>query len=421
MLYNSKYMIKLFYISFILLGALGCHKPPPIDPCEVNPASCDTIGPVTKLDIVWKKLVNPDTSFVLPDLKLISTGLLGNFAPAGNAFLQLHDVDNEGAVKWRWQELSVDHYSSMGYHAGTDHISVQNRGQMALVRGVSGSTAKMHIEPIYAGNPFGHILGDHYYYSWTNENDTVAKLLRSHITDFSTWDTLYTVTKSEVGGARPNVQSYNLWVNPKTGDSMLIFQHRMYNFQIPKPTVDVVAWNMTQRRVEWRYDDIEPRGQSSVRQVFIHADKAYFQGSNTIYCFDLLNGGEILWYKRYISPSRSFGNSNIVYATAEDLVIFKSDGEFLTAVDPITGVQRWEIGNAGTGAYPMTYHDGIVYYTTGGSLYAVRASNGEVMWSERSPSRVSNPIFSGTVAVDPERGLLYACDRKYVMAIRLPE
>ncbi len=414
--------MSMLTIWTCLLLLAGCDKNclPEPDPCEINPASCDTIEPVTKLDILWRIPVNPDTSFGLPDLKLISTGLLGNFAPAGNAFLQLHDVDNEGAVKWKWQGFQRSNFTTVAEGGPGSYVICKSWEHRATVNPASGQTNQQASSP-HNSNPRAWIIGDRLFFEESNDQDTEAWLLMASLDDIGRFDTIYTLGEEVFDRAGKSIESVNAWIDPVSGDSILVFQHRMHNFQQQRNRVDVLAYNLTQRKVEWQHEDIEPRGQSSVRQVFIHEDKAYFQGSNTIYCFDLLNGGEIRWYNRYLSPLRSFGNSNIVYAKEEDLIIYKNDGEFLTAVDPLTGTVKWEISNAGAGAYPMIYHAGIVYYTTGGSLYAVRAFNGEVMWSERSPSRVSTPIFSGTVAVDPERGLLYACDRYYVMAIRLLE
>ncbi len=381
---------------------------------------CDTIGPISKLDIVWKVPVTEDTSSsILHELRMTDRGLLFSYVSSSGPSLRLLDVADSGRIAWGWSELPVDSYSSVGYHDATSSISIQNRGRMALINGTSGSTFKIHTESGSVGNPFGHILGDHYYYTWRDAQDTVAKLLRSHITDFQTWDTVYTVTKSEVGGSRPNIQSYNLWVNPETGDSILVFQHRMSS----PNRVDVVAWNMTQRRVEWRHDNLTKIGGSSTAQFYILGDRAYFAGGTAFYCFNI-HTGNIDWSHDHPSGINGFILYEIAYAVDEHLLIVKDGGDLLYAFRPETGQIAWQTKDAGqssSAAGSPSYHEGIIYYCTFSRLYAVRADTGQVIWSERSPNRVTQPTFSGTVAIDPERGLLYACDRYFVMAIRLPE
>ncbi len=412
--YLMRLTLHLLPIPILLICLLACRREDPV-PCMGPGCDQDTMG---RLELKWVTPLNPDTSWGNPYLILTDHGLVVSHYAAQKSAVKLFDI-NGGQRIWHWTDLDVDHYTTTEYHRGEQKIVVQNRTRMASIDLASGQTYRRYVqEQDRTGNPFGHILGDHYYYTWRDVQDTVAKLLRTHITDFQTWDTVYTVRRSETDGSRPNIQSYNLWVDPETGDSVLVFQHRMSS----PNRVDVVAWNMTRRRVEWRHDNLEPLGNSSLLQVLVLGDRLYFQGGATLYCMDMRTG-EIRWQFRHPSNANALLYHRILYAADEDLVILKDDDDILYAFRPETGQVAWqrrEAGQSSVGAGSPVYHRGIIYYCTFARLYAVRAATGQVIWEERSNLHWQSQ-FSGELAVDSERGLLYACDQHYVMAIRLPE
>src|SRR5690606_1345264 len=133
-------------------------------------------------------------------------------------------------------------------------------------------------------SPDGQLLSDDYYATLRSTDDQKSRLIRTSFDDFDNWKTVYQLNRgSETGNSIPNIQSYNLWINPNSGDSILIFQHRM---AIPD-RVDVVAYNLRTLEIEWKHENLTKNGNSNHQQIFIHDNKAYFGGSLTFYCFDM--------------------------------------------------------------------------------------------------------------------------------------
>ncbi len=404
-----------------LLLLAGCDKncSPEPDPCEVNPASCDTIGPVTKLDILWKVPLNTDTSnSIRPELRLIDRGLIVSHVSAQGPFINLFDIKENGKRIWDWQGYRTDRYIVVAPSQDQSLILCKDWGERATLTAEHGQTVQ-YVKSNHSSNPRGWIIGDRLFFDEYDDPETSAWLLMSSLSDIASVDTIYKLPREIGNGSRKAIESLNVWMDPGTGDSILIFQHRMSS----PNRVDVVAWNMTQRRVEWQHNSLTKLGNSSTAQIHMLKDRAYFAGGTAFYCFDMRTG-RIDWSYDHPSGINGFMLYETVYASDEDLLIVKDASDLLYAFRPETGQIAWQTKDAGqssVSAGSPSYHDGIIYYCTLSRLYAVRAATGKVIWSERSPNRVTQPTFSGTVAVDPERGLLYACDQYYVMAIRLPE
>jgi hypothetical protein len=405
---------------WMLLLLTSCCKnevcQPEPDPCDVQPCH-DTSTLLGKLDTLWTTTISGVTGSIytsnifLHDSDIILVGF-----GSSNAFIARYKAES-GENKWMWIS---DETSLPSSHIHFNHIITQKERDIYSVSLSNGELLIHYREPIHrSSHSFGQLIGNNYYFTIRHHDDSQAWLIRSHIQNLQSWDTIYTLKKdASINFDRPNIQSYNLWIHPSTGDSILIFQHRMLS------RVDVVAWNMDKQEVMWRHDDIAGLGNSNHQQIIIHEEKAYFGAGTTFYCVEM-NSGQILWHYDHPSGINSFMLYRPVIAEDENLIIVKDAGGKFTGFDLETGNIR--MINDGSGHSTVTsgspiYHKGIIYFTERSRLYAVRVSTGETLWEERSTGTPFGATsFQGEIAIDRERGILYATSSDKLFAIRVYE
>jgi outer membrane protein assembly factor BamB len=223
-------------------------------------------------------------------------------------------------------------------------------------------------------------------------------------------------------GYRPSFEMPSSWVNP-SGDTILFFQNRQWNFAASDGKVDLLSFNLTTKQVVWKMDDIELSGNSNVLPPVVYEGKVYFMGQIGLYCLNALTGQKI-WEKTF--PSDNLLVTNIIIQ--ENKLFFKpSNDQYLYAIDPNTGNEIYKIAKTGFANVALEYHKGIIYYTAGdGKLYAIRAADGNIIWREKSPNYFvgkTKGVASMTdrLTIDTERNVLYVDDSYYYMCIKLPE
>jgi outer membrane protein assembly factor BamB len=409
---NSILIFLMIWGSFI-----SCDKTmPKPNPCKLNP--CDTTTLLGKLDTLWTTPVKDQNNrFILQHIFYSNDKIKVVGTANSQGFIYAFDPITSAKL-WENDYTSIYNFPAAGLHLSSNLIVVQNRRDIVALNFITGFEFKHYYQPTgLTANPDGYILGDHYYYVKSDNGYPYAQLLRTHISDFNQWEEVYLLTKAESGTDRPNIDSYNLWIHPHSGDSILIIQHRM---ALPN-RVDVLAWNMRTKEVVWRHDDITKHGNSNHQQIIIHDNKAYFSGGAAFYCFDMFDG-EIVWQYNHPSGLVGFLYLKPLILEQENLVIVKDAGNLLLAFDLKNGAIKWqttESGNYTLGSGSPSYHNGIIYFTNRNLLWAVRASNGDILWSERSDKPLYKTTFNGDVAIDPERKLLYATDETRLFAIKL--
>jgi outer membrane protein assembly factor BamB len=189
------------------------------------------------------------------------------------------------------------------------------------------------------GGTYGKLLDGYYYLPMETNNRTVGGAVRSKTTDLQNWEWAYRITQSEVDGIEPSTDSYNLWIHPETGDEILLLQHRMAFWE---KRIDLVAYNMTADSMYWWHKDIEPQGNSNIRQIQIFKDRAYFQGSNTIHAVNMIDG---TYQWKYEDTEKSFVCChNIVFDEAANVVVdnySNIDQSGIMAWDADNGTVKW--------------------------------------------------------------------------------
>ncbi|MBK7429252.1 MAG: PQQ-like beta-propeller repeat protein [Saprospiraceae bacterium] len=185
--------------------------------------------------------------------------------------------------------------------------------------------------------------------------------------------------------------------------------------------VDVVAYNLNQKKFEWKHENLTPTGNSNHQQIFIHLDFAYFAGGSIYYCLDL-KSGEILWQYTHPTEVNGFLLYKPTYVENDKSIIVQDAGFMLFSLNAENGSVKWinKEDKGGHAAGSPQLYNGIIYYVADASLCDVRASNGNLLWKER-PYKNGSQLFQGDITIDPGRGVLYATDKKHLYCIRLYE
>ncbi|MCY7327219.1 MAG: PQQ-binding-like beta-propeller repeat protein [Saprospiraceae bacterium] len=270
------------------------------------------------------------------------------------------------------------------------------------------------------------VIGDQFYkiMYWGSKPKThTSTLLRTHYLS-GQWDTLLTIHAKD--SFYINLEPPTLWVNPQ-GDSVLIIRDRSLrdnqatSHEGRYDLVNLYAWNMRTRQFDWVREDFEDEWDVYYGQPVIEGNRLYLTLRRSICCVDLLTG-QTLWKR----PTEEF-HSNAGLALHDNLILATGNDHGMWGIDKNTGQTIWSNDKVLGGIINLTCFDGIAYGTSTGSgnLYAVNATNGQIIWAEQSPNKKGKTRntswgWSGVV-IDPERRVLYIADYHYLMGVELPK
>jgi len=129
------------------------------------------------------------------------------------------------------------------------------------------------------------------------------------------------------------------------------------------------------------------------------------QGGNAIYALDA-GSGKLVW--KYPTGQNFFYTS---LSLANGVVYDVDYSGNLYALDAGTGALLWDISNAGSDAAPVIAN-GVIYVGPGRSIYARKASTGEIIWQYTTGGYVfgSPAVANGVVYVTAFDGYIYALD-----------
>lgn len=258
------------------------------------------------------------------------------------------------------------------------------------------------------GNYIFYIKGDMHSYS---------TLL---LTNIESGQSKNVLTLYKTNGYEANIEPPVVWFNP-SGDTILVFQNRQWNFPASDGKIDIYAYNLSKDTIIWKLEDLTNDGNSSVRKPIINEDKFYFQGMKSVHCINLLNG-QLIWEHEYTDE----GFAQVENLFADGKLFVHSGSDAIMAFNGNSGNLLWKTNKdygIQTGG-SMGYYKGKLYFTsidmTNSNiptyLFCLNASDGSLVWKD---SGVVKSGMKDGIIIDQNTGYLYADDSYRIMCIDL--
>ena len=423
---QSKHVTKYLFCIFCGLFVLASCKP-----AEVlqPPPGSEAKGPV---DVVWQVPIKPDTSLGFGfDPVMVRNAIFYGSKPSPLSAVPMHFVKVSENGKLLWEVSSdenticdeINILESTGNTMHSDYFYCACKGKptvidmrdLTLVNKYNLDTAS-----VYKISVFGELLFyTKRYYTTTVNYDSSALVV---VNPYTGWQrTLFRLGKN--GNQNPALYPPEAFIYPETGDTLLVFQNRQWDFtnSANGGRVDLFCLNMSADTLVWQIPEIDPYGNSSVCKPLYHDGLVYFRGFQTLHAVNV-ETGEQVWMHEFPGDFDDLLLGNMLIA--EGKLIVKSSDRGIHALDPETGEMLWERYDTGVTSCYMNYFEGSVYFGCyDGVIYNVRVSDGEILWSYASPNAGKIPSwdaqFENGVIFDEENRRIITTDGYYLICLQL--
>ena len=427
-----------FYLFFVLL--IGC-KPsdfpynPTTVPCLSKP--CD--GDTSILEVVWQKPIASDSSQCGSQAPLFFNGgviFTKECGSGGELVSYLNSKTGEKIWSWNnylYSERNPGIYNGIFQINSSTFFNDDKHSVVYSVNSLNGTTNwKTQVD---SGSYISSSLAAQNGYIYNVRDFYLAdKLEKSYLMrtkfDSDMWDTVY--IQQPIDKFVPDCELPSIWKN-SNGDEIALFQVRYYDFTNYKGRIDVLAYNITQKKEYFRFNDIDKSQSGTVNVPYIYGDRAYVPLARTILCLDMITK-KILWSKDF-NVDQGFFTGRHPFLIANNKLYVKPEDKVLYALNPDTGDQIWvDTDNGYSSSKQMIFYNGIIYYTSNasGKIYAIEESTGKKIWAEPSPNYFKAKYnnfrsFSGanigynSLAIDTVSNLLYTEDTYFMMCLKLPK
>jgi outer membrane protein assembly factor BamB len=431
--------MKMLISIFLIFGLIGCQQDPLILPPQ--PINCVSNCDTSILKIIWQKPLNADTiseAFSIIPLLIDNQKILFSktLLDEGDDTLRMYDAKT-GNKLWEW----CDYFTKDGLNRLSEQTFYKDgrifcnlNTQVYCIDANGGKTiwrTKLDY-PTMTGNPRMTLIGD-YLYHFENKPfevwNTYSTLRRKNIY-YGDWEPVFTIKETDDHFC-PSLELPSLWMNPN-GDSVLVFQSRYIQRTTVQGRIDLIIYNLSQKKVEFRLDNIDKDGNAGIKPPAVIGNKCYFYGAWSLYCIDLLEK-KLAWTKRFAQPKGENFANLFPLMLVNNKLLAKPDNGSLYMLNSETGDQLSYTTDLGPGASFPTEYNGLLYYGAKGNgrLYAMDPILGKKVWSEYSPNRYpnkfngyrrfsNNNIGSRGVAIDPINGYLYCSDYNFIMCLKIP-
>ncbi len=415
------------FIIFMFLATYASKKPYTPIPYPVRPPN-KCFDSLTNLRPFWKVPIRKDTlRGIASHIVNTGNGLLV-FQGEGTGTATLYNKAN-GETKWQKKEFETNEYPSQSYavYSYANFIISSNNRHITAYSKVTGeqkwNTRNFDNYYLYFRSA---LIGDFLYTGITRGNqfyDSSYFLGRLNINAPFKYDTLLELKRSNhfgyMGGTEPSALHIN-----SNSDSILLFKFRtvLTNSQVNTSRCFLYAYNLSQRKVQWRIDSLDYDG--SIDPPLIEGNKCYVQGLGTVYCLNA-EDGTLIW-KAWCGGRLPAGSNMISYK--DRLAVVTLDGRFI-CVNKETGAYIYNRKDAEGGmqnfdmASPSQAVElnGIMYLYGSRYFYGVDLTTGLIVMKYESPyhCKRSAALFNyGGIAKDDELGLIYIEDQYFIYAVK---
>ncbi|MCI5081367.1 MAG: PQQ-binding-like beta-propeller repeat protein [Saprospiraceae bacterium] len=310
---------------------------------------------------------------------------------------------SDGELIWSWEDYLIPSSTADigGMRLAGDKLIFPGTGAIYVVDANTGTTLwRDRIEQPGVSNSRINIYNKHIYHAHKRAvpNDTIIHIVRSPIRA-PEWDTLLTLNQQD--GAIP-IFDAPAFRQTEAGEDHMIFTEKHINFSNFKEFVNLTCFSLSANEEVWSIDSLD--WFANVSEPLIFDNRVVVAGHHTIYCIDADTGQEI-WRKAFDATFETFASTPPLYA--ENRLIIKPDNLNIYALNPATGAVIWKQENVGASCDPMSYYDGVVYYSCLGSLFlhGIHVQTGQEVVRQSAPR---TDFSASAVGIDSENGLLYA-------------
>jgi outer membrane protein assembly factor BamB len=416
-------MRTLLLLLMSAMFSLQCDDNSP-DPCDnCTPAPVDSLAP----RVLWQAPMTEDSAGGCYSMRPIVYN--GNVAYSllyykdGFELFRMRD-GSTGQLKWAWDPTLPGESLTISKCSYDNLLLISHwKKKYCINMNTGGLIWKKDFGDDNIASTSSIDVCEDYLYATVSKFipfDSISHMIRTHV-ETSKWDTIVTLKAED--GFSPLIHTPSIWKN-STGEKLLIFQNRQWNLPASKGKIDLYAYNLTANKIAWHVKDFETTGNSNIQEPpLIHEGKIYFQGLNTVHCFDAATGAK-LWKTTMPLHYDNLLESNII--VAENLLWVKTSNEkILYALSLYNGQIVVSANNAGLGGAILNYHNGHIYYAAkgDGKLYAYDILNHHIVWSFDTPNTGKPGKQNGAtfheITVDPVTNRLFAYDQRFIMAIEL--
>ncbi len=209
----------------------------------------------------------------------------------------------------------------------------------------------------------------------------------------------------------------------KEGDEILFFMVNWLHISAAKldSSIYYYAYNMTKKKMLWEKPYFEKATEGNYSPM-VWEDKVYFVGWNRVHCFDAFTG-EQKWSTHMPEYNDLMGFLLTEPYIHDGVIVMKPLTENLYGIDAETGKMLWTNQNTeySNVRYLVPYKDMFCFdCEIARKVFMIELSTGKKIFSFRSPHEDEGGLFGmDGVAVDEERGLLYANDGIYFMCFKI--
>jgi outer membrane protein assembly factor BamB len=295
-------------------------------------------------------------------------------------------------MNWKWENAfhSGSYITQNGMEVFKDNILVAQR--VNGLNGVDMESGKVIWKQQFSTSATHSVLGDHIYkyQDWVNSLDlrrinmkTGAMEVLYSIDTFSTPFSSITMPSFIIESDGDTIAYFGISCTYQNTDFSL-FGKRWF-----------VAFNLTQKQTVWIKENMSPFSVSDGLK------NIYLETEDSIISLDPQNGA-VIWATKLMNQT----GGPIYFQDGKILIIGQGVSTTIQAYDPDSGNLVWEIPFDGNTSLPVFYK-GIMYFTcaSDGKIWAVRLSNGERIWHEKSPN---DEGWTSSIGFDPIRNKIFS-------------
>lgn len=415
-------VVLLIYLSF-LFGCKDSYEPiKPIEP--TNPCGDST----KELKPVWQvSLISDSTRCVGSAIFSLNDKVATMVADQKNQRIMAYKVQVPTLV-WQWirtSDIRALYGKDLDNYQYKDRLLLCDSYSIPVLNTDNGNLITRPTIPTTKngnGTPRISLINGKVYQGMADSNQFVGSncfLLRLDLNS-SKWDTVLEFKRKDHFGYMGGIEPPALHIN-NAKDSILMFKFRtIAPTGAPVSRLFFYAYNLTQKRVEWRKDSLDYDG--SIYPPIIEGNRVYVDGLFSVYCLDA-NTGNIIWSK-YVASR--FQGSTGLFLYKDKIAGITLDGSFV-CLDKETGNVVYQYKDDSRGQYdlaspsPAVQYNGVLYVMAGSYFYGLDIETGAMLGKYKSPNRCKygSALFGYSgIAVNAQAGLVFVDDEYFLMAIK---